>query len=175
MSQRPARLLVVTLLALGLASRVSAQNAASMAVPCSGPEYRQFDFWVGEWDVTTPDGKPAGRNSVTRPLGACVIQEHWKGAGGMNGESYNLYDRATKRWHQTWVSDRGALLQLDGGLVDGNMVLSGPEHMAQGKPSRDRITWTPKSADEVHQVWEVSSDQGATWTVQFHGVYKRRK
>ena len=24
-------------------------------VPCSRPEFRQFDFWLGDWDVTTPD------------------------------------------------------------------------------------------------------------------------
>ena len=174
MFRRSVAVLAVAMCMLRGAGAARAQGAASTAVPCSAPEYRQFDFWLGEWDVTTPDGKPAGRNSVTRPLGACVIQEHWKGVGGMSGESYNIYDRSTQRWHQTWVSDRGALLLLDGGLVDGNMVLQGAERTVQGKPTRDRITWTPKGPDEVHQVWEVSNDGGKSWSVQFHGVYKRR-
>jgi tetratricopeptide (TPR) repeat protein len=25
--------------------------------PCSGAEYRQFDFWLGEWDVFNPNGQ----------------------------------------------------------------------------------------------------------------------
>ena len=169
-----AALALMLAVACGTSSAL-AQGAASTAVPCSGPEYRQFDFWVGEWDVTTPDGKSAGRNSITRPLGTCVIQEHWKGAGGMSGESYNVYDRASKRWHQTWVDDRGTLLLLDGGLVDSAMVMKSAERTVQGKPRLDRITWRPLSADEVHQVWEISPDSGETWSVLFHGVYKRRR
>ena len=150
-------------------------GAAAAAAPCAAPEHRQFDFWLGDWDVTTPDGKPAGTNRITRPLGDCVLQEHWKGRGGSSGESYNIYDRSTGRWHQTWVDDRGTLLLLDGGLEGGNMVLRGGKRRVQGRPQLDRITWRPVGADEVHQVWEISTDQGKTWSVLFHGVYRRKK
>ena len=161
---------------LSLASFVRAQAPSSPPPPpCASPEYRQFDFWLGDWDVTTPDGKPAGTNLVTRPLGACVLQEHWKGLGGMTGESYNVYDRSAKRWHQTWVDDHGTLLLLDGGLVDGSMVLTGPERLVGGKSTTDRITWTAKSAKEVHQIWQQSTDGGKTWTEAFHGVYRPRQ
>ncbi len=162
MSRRITALLAAALFVPWFTAPAPAQSAASTSVPCSALEYRQFDFWVGEWDVTTPDGKPSGRNGVTRPLGACVIQEHWKGAGGMNGESYNIYDRTTQRWHQSWVNDHGNLLLLEGSLVDGNMMLQGPDRMVQGKPSTDRITWKPKGPDEAHQIWEVSADAGKT-------------
>ena len=93
--------------------------------PMRSPEHRQFDFWVGEWDVPTPDGKPAGRNSITRELKNCVIHEHWAGAGGMNGESFNMWDTGGKRWLQTWVSDNGSLLLLDGAFQNGSMQLTG--------------------------------------------------
>ncbi|MFI5183972.1 MAG: hypothetical protein ACHQNV_06220, partial [Vicinamibacteria bacterium] len=33
--------------------------------PCSASEYRQFDFWLGDWDVYE-NGKAAGTNRVTR-------------------------------------------------------------------------------------------------------------
>ena len=29
---------------------------ASKPVPCSAPAYRQFDFWLGEWDVFEEGG-----------------------------------------------------------------------------------------------------------------------
>jgi hypothetical protein len=143
-------------------------------VPCSRPEFRQFDFWLGDWNVTTVDGKQAGTNLVTRPLGLCVLQEHWKGQGGSIGESYNTYDRESGRWHQTWVDNSGTLLTLDGGLVGSDMVLASARRMVGGKPTIDRITWSPKAANEVHQVWEQSFDDGKTWTVVFHGVYRPR-
>ena len=28
--------------------------------PCPAPQSRQFDFWVGDWDVFMPDGKKSG-------------------------------------------------------------------------------------------------------------------
>ena len=42
--------------------------------PCSGPEHRQFDFWVGEWDVTQPDGTPAGTNRIE----IILVKQHWR-------------------------------------------------------------------------------------------------
>ena len=66
------------------------------AAPCSAPEYRQFDFWLGDWDVTNPAGKPVGHNHVTQEYGGCVLQEHWSGSGGSLGSSFNIYDPARK-------------------------------------------------------------------------------
>jgi len=143
---------------------------------CNSPEFRQFDFWVGTWDVTTPDGKPAGTNQITRELKDCVLHEHWHGAGGGNGESFNIYDRTSRKWHQTWVADEGNLLLLDGGLESGKMVLSGQSaSLAQpGTSVLNRITWTPTDPDHVRQLWEASRDGGKTWSVLFDGRYVRR-
>src|SRR3954470_11889409 len=81
---------------------------------CSEPEYHQFDFWIGDWDVRGPKGKQAGVNHIRSILDGCVLQENWSGAGGSTGTSYNIYDRTQKKWHQTWVDNQGTLLQLDG-------------------------------------------------------------
>src|SRR5215469_2409499 len=35
---------------------------------CSKDVYRQFDFWIGKWEVKSPVGKIVGRNEVTREL-----------------------------------------------------------------------------------------------------------
>ena len=142
--------------------------------PCESPEHRQFDFWVGEWEVTTPDGKTAGRNSITRELKNCVIHEHWAGAGGMNGESFNMWDTVRKRWHQTWVNDNGNLLLLDGAFQNGSMLLTG----ISGPPERqvtNRITWTPGADGTLRQHWEASADGGKTWKTAFDGLYRRAK
>jgi hypothetical protein len=86
---------------------------------------RDFDFWLGEWDVFGPQERRAGRNSITALYGGGAIAEHWHGAGDVEGHSLNAYDPATDRWHQTWVDSTGGLLLLDGRLIDGSMVLEG--------------------------------------------------
>lgn len=151
---------------------------AARPVPCMQEECRQFDFWIGEWDVTRPDGKPAGTNSIRKVLNGCALHESWtSAAGSFAGHSYNLYDAARGRWHQTWVDNSGTLLQLEGGLVGGKMVLTGsrPPAQAGAMDVLHRISWEKKSDDEVRQLWESSPDGGQTWSVVFDGKYVRRK
>ncbi len=170
------RTIVLVLAALGLASPAVAAPPAAPPPACTAPEFRQFDFWLGDWDVFTPDGKPAGTNRVTRELGDCVIHEHWLGAGGSRGESFNAWDARRGVWHQTWVSDRGGVLLLDGGRDGDRMVLTGrmPDSTATNGAAIQRITWSPAGPGEVRQLWEQSRDGGTTWGVAFDGRYRRR-
>ncbi len=134
---------------------------------------RDFDFWIGDWDVFGPQGGQAGTNSITRVLDGQALAEHWHGAGGVEGHSLNAYDASTDRWHQTWVDSTGGVLLLDGGLVDGAMVLEGSVVVASAAPpQRQRITWT-READDVRQHWETSDDDGETWQTAFDGLYRR--
>ncbi|HEY3859922.1 MAG TPA: hypothetical protein VGM47_09995 [Gammaproteobacteria bacterium] len=137
--------------------------------PCSAPEYRQFDFWLGDWNVTNA-GKPAGHNHITSEYGGCVVQEHWSGSGGSLGSSFNIYDPVRKVWHQTWVDNGGTLLEIEGGMKDGSMVMSGEQLQADGKKLLHRITWTPKDG-KVRQFWQTSTDGGKTWQTAFDGLY----
>ena len=139
----------------------------------------EFDFWIGEWDVFGPEGRQVGRNTITSMFGNGMLHEHWHGNGGVEGRSINAYDGPRGRWHQTWMDSTGDMLLLEGGLVDGAMVLEGrtPHEQDPTRVDRQRITWTQVSdADgaEVRQLWESSSDDGATWTVAFDGRYRRR-
>lgn len=138
-------------------------------MPCSDPSYRQFDFWLGEWEVRKPDGTLAGTNSIVKEYGGCVLRERYASVSGYLGESLNTYDVARKVWHQTWVDNCGLLLLLEGGLVDGCMVLEGP---GEGG-ARHRITWTPSPDGTVRQCWE-STDASAKWNVAFDGIYKKK-
>ena len=167
------------ILALLLPLAASAQEPDSAgpvpATRCDSAGYRQFDFWIGDWDVTS-GGQPAGKNSIHPILNGCALQENWQGAGegGIRGTSFNIYDQATGLWHQTWVDNSGMLLLIEAGLVESSMVLSGMTQNAQGAAVTNRITWTPVSADSVRQIWETSTDQGKNWSVVFDGMYVRR-
>ena len=165
---------VLSLLVCGTAFSPEHSAAQQAQAPCSDDAYRQFDFWIGEWDVTTPQGQPAGKNTIRSILGGCVLYESWEGASGSNGHSHNIFDRAKGGWHQSWVDNSGLLLQLDGGLEDGKMVLRGETASPSGT-TRHRITWSVEDDDGnvVRQFWESSTDGGTTWTVAFDGTYRK--
>ena len=143
--------------------------------PCMAPAYRQFDFWLGDWDVTTPDGKAAGHNRITLILGGCALREEWTGTSGTHGTSLNMFDSGTRKWRQTWVDDGGTVLLLTGEFRGGKMVLEDDSPAAQGTTIRQRIAWTPQSAGRVHQLWDSSADGGKSWKVEFDGMYKKKK
>jgi hypothetical protein len=173
-------------LMLGIATMASAVNAQnpSPSAPvattaptsaCAMPEFRQFDFWKGEWDVTS-QGKPAGRSRVETILDGCALLENWRGASGTEGKSFNTYNTSTKRWEQYWVDGTGAPLHLSGGLVDGKMVLEGTRltpNANTGAMQHERITWTPNADGSVRQFWETSTDEGKSWTISFDGLYRK--
>lgn len=135
-----------------------------------------FDFWLGTWDVFGPQGRQVGTNTITALFGGTVLMEDWSGAGGIRGRSLNSWDANRRSWHQTWMDSTGSTLLLDGGLIDGVMVMQGTAPSgSNGTPwDAHRISWTPSDdGSEVRQLWETSSDDGETWTVGFDGTYRR--
>lgn len=163
--------------ALMLMPTVEVASAQSPAPPaCTAAEHRQFDFWVGEWEVTAPNGNAAGVNRITAINGGCALREEWTGARGFTGTSLNAYDASSGRWHQTWIGSDGVLLLLDGALRDGTMELAGVTVGRDGAKTQHRIRWTPLggSPARVRQLWESSSDGGKTWAVAFDGTYRKR-
>ncbi len=147
------------------------QEIARAMQPCTAPEYAHFDFWLGEWDVETPSGQPAGQNRITRIHGGCALLEEWTSAGGGTGSSFNTYNTTKGTWQQFWVDAQGTVLEIQGGLEGKAMVMvSDPE-----VSPRYRITWTPRDDGSVRQHWESSSDDGASWTTAFDGIYRKKK
>lgn len=166
----------MTLLSLALLWLLVPAALAQPAPSCTAQEHRQFDFWLGEWDVKLASGKEAGRNRIVALHGGCALLEDWRGNGGYTGSSLSLYDRDAKRWHQTWVDSSGGLLQLDGAFADGAMTLSGVSVEA-GPPAKktlQRVRWTPQPDGRVRQLWEASENDGNDWKVVFDGWYTKR-
>lgn len=155
-------LALVALLYSGIAS----------ANPCASAEHRAFDFWVGDWKVTS-GGKVAGENRIERRHGGCVLHESYVTPKGYAGESINIYDARRKVWHQTWADTTGLLLILEGGMRDGSMVMEGTSTTPQGKSQRQRMSWTPNPDGSVRQLWEVQDEKGE-WKTSFDGRYERK-
>jgi hypothetical protein len=141
--------------------------------PCTSAEHRQFDFWIGVWDVKAGNGNVLGRNVIEAIHGGCALKESWTGAGGLSGTSINAWNAAAKGWHQTWVDGSGSLLLLDGGVRDGKMVLSG-ESPGNSGPVKNEISWERLDGGRVRQVWRASTDGGKTWQTAFDGIYEKK-
>jgi hypothetical protein len=157
---------------LVLASPLAAEDAKTK--PCSGPEHRQFDFWAGDWDTFEVDDARTvvARGAVKSILDGCVLHETYEGVDGLVGESFSIYDPARKLWSHTWVTNRGQLVVLEGGLQGDRMVLTGSELSAA--PSKHlRAVWRVADGG-VRETAEISSDRGRTWTPLFDIVFRRR-
>ena len=156
-----------------IVSLLSTLLAGPAAAACEAPEHRQFDFWLGHWNVHTPDGQLAGVNTISAEYGGCVLHERYDTGRGYSGESLNLYDAGRQRWHQTWVDTSGTLLLLEGGLRGESMVLEGQTTGKDGVVTRHRITWTPNADGSVRQHWESATTEDE-WQTAFDGTYTRK-
>ncbi|HUG45581.1 MAG TPA: hypothetical protein VMK31_03595 [Sphingomicrobium sp.] len=159
-----------------LAAPAFAQDAAAPPA-CAGPEHRQFDFWVGSWDVY-PTGKPdlVARSLIEKLYAGCTIRENWMPLKGGGGGSLNMYDPADGRWHQTWHDSSNARVKFEGGLAGDKMVLTGFWKNAGGadKDGLVRMTYSKAEAGAVQQFGEISTDHGVSWSPFFDFTYKPR-
>jgi quercetin dioxygenase-like cupin family protein len=156
------------------ASAPSAQAPSSPAArPCSAAEYRQFDFWVGDWDVLDRDGGLAGRNRVEAIEGGCGVQENWTGAGGGTGRSINTFSPGDRQWHQHWLASGGGILDLAGTFANDTLTLTGASAGPAGARLENRLQFTKNADGTVRQFWQQSRDGGRTWSVAFDGKYVR--
>ena len=147
---------------------------ATTAGPCDTPEHKQFNFWLGKWKVTTPNGAIAGENHIQSEYGGCVVHERYSTPKGYQGESLNIYDASRGVWHQTWVDNGGLLLKLEGKFIDNTMVLEGKVKGQDGKFASHKITWSQSNDGTVRQHWQTSTD-GKNWQTAFDGLYTKMK
>ena len=170
------RVLFLALLLSGSIRMTTEAATPPAPMRCTAPEHRQFDFWIGEWDVFAgPRGdRLVGSNRIERSENGCWLVENWRGASGNHGTSTNAWDAQYHVWRQFWVGGGGVVLRLEGGLHGKAMVMSGELPKSEGLAQRQRIRWTPQDDGSVLQQWDTSDDDGANWNTSFRGVYRRK-
>lgn len=163
----------------GLAAPAATAAPAPAAAPakCSGPEYHQLDFWLGDWDTIDSEVKGSttsiARARVDSIAGGCAIHELYEQTDGLIGDSILSYDAVRKQWQQTWVTNRGGLMQIYGTFKDGALVLEGEVHLADGKTVHQRITWKAEGKN-VRESAVLSKDGKKTWAPAFDVVFVKR-
>ncbi|RMI19693.1 MAG: DUF1579 domain-containing protein [Calditrichaeota bacterium] len=152
--------------------------------PCDLPEGRQFDFWLGEWELSWPAeqfGGPAGTrghgtNVVTRILDGCIIQESFAfPEGNFYGHSFSAYDAAARVWRQTWVDNRGGYLTFTGTFKDGVMELRTEPYRRNGTTYISRMVFRNITPDALDWDWQRSADGGQTWEDIWNIHYRRKQ
>lgn len=144
--------------------------------PCMySAEARQFDFWVGEWEVYDPQGTKAGASVIERIANGCGILENWTNAsGGGTGKSINFYDPQAGKWFQYWIGTDGNPQRFSGEYRDGALRFAGGPYTQGGKKYVTRLTFFNLDANTVRQLSERSEDDGRTWSVSYDFKYVRR-
>lgn len=168
---------LMALAASGVAcSGIALAAPPPISPPCSAAEYRQLDFWIGDWDTfeaDSPDGPSIARARVGTIAQGCGIHELYEQKDGLIGDSILSYDPVRKQWQQTWVTNRGSLMVLWGNFKDGALVLEGESHLHDGTSVMQRITWKAQGKG-VRESAVLSKDGGKTWLPAFDVLFLKR-
>lgn len=145
------------------------------ACKCCTEQHQAFDFWIGEWMVTNPDGSKAGENSIQKIQDNCILNENWTSAkNNYTGTSQSFYNLKTNQWEQLWIDNQGGHIKLKGNIKGNQMIMrTDDETNKEGKSFFHRITWTKNENGTVRQLWETITN-GKDITVAFDGLYKKK-
>ena len=151
-------------------------NASASPAPagCSAAEYRQMDFWLGDWDAyDAGDAATAiARTHVDLIAAGCAVHELYEQTDGLIGDSILSFDAARQRWQQTWVTNRGSLMLITGRFRNGAVTLEGETHTGDGKTVLQRITWKAEGS-VVRETAVMSRDGGKSWAPAFDVLFRK--
>ena len=143
--------------------------------PCSAPQIKQFDFWIGDWDLTWSDTLH-GTNWIEKIMDGCTLQENFYDPHNKYvGKSWSVYNPNKKEWQQTWVDDGGGYIALTGGMVGDSMVLTAQETTTPRGKTKSRMVYYNITPQSVLWNWESSADGGITWKLNWKIHYQRKR
>jgi len=168
--------------ALAVIALISSMSAAASAAadtpstPCSAIEYRQLDFWIGDWDTFDSEdlnGASIAHAVITPLVDGCALHERYEQSDGLVGDSILSFDPVRRQWQQTWITNRGSNMVLWGELRDAALVLEGQVHLRNGATVLQRITWRSEG-EAVRETAVLSRDGGAHWEPAFDVLFRKR-
>lgn len=157
----------------GISAQAQTSAASTPAAgPCDAELFRQFDFWVGEWEVFIEGGDKVGDNIITKEENGCLLVEHWTDIQGNTGQSYNFVDHHDNQWRQLWVSP-GAVIDYVGAMSSPGVIdLEGTLASLGSEPLRYRGTWSKQEDGSVRQHLRHFDTEKDEWAAGFVGIYK---
>lgn len=184
------RSVMVVVLACVLPAVVWSQQPIGGTPACDRPEAREFDFWIGEWDVhnrhraqgsdTTWYETGTASDRVYAAVGGCAIVEHWYGKLSFDeivGFSMRTFDPATEQWTLIllWPGrNRPVFGTLEGGFRHHRGEFFTQAADAEGQPVLSRFTFSDIQRDALRWDAAVSHDSGLTWRDTWIMEFTRR-
>ena len=168
----------MTRVALLMAALAVAHPIHASAAPgpggCSAAEFRQLDFWLGDWDAfdASDPATAIARTHVDLIAAGCAVHELYEQSDGLIGDSILSFDAARQVWQQTWVTNRGSLMVITGRFSNGAVTLEGEMHTGDGRSLLQRITWKAEGSD-VRETAVMSKDGGKNWAPAFDVLFRR--
>ncbi len=166
---------------LGIIILLFSATGYSQKLPCSQPVYRQFDFWIGEWEAFGTKGNKAGDSKISLIIDSCVILEEWASAAlqqGLRyaGKSFNTYNSAVKQWQQTWTDNTGNTTFYTEGKFEENKIIykTAPFKISKDTMAVRKLTFFNIDKNKVRQLGEISKDNGITWITEYDLEYRRK-
>jgi len=158
-----------------------------LPVICAGQDpSRQFDFWVGEWDVNLrvqqPDKTWKDRHKAVARiysiLGGKAILELWsEGKEGINGYSLRYYNPAKKKW-DLWLNwagkNRSGTSGLEGEFRHGRGEFFGERKQPDGTSRISRFTFSDITKNSLRWDDGFSTDGGKTWASNWIMEFTRK-
>lgn len=168
---------LIALSSLLLQGSLTAAQPANRPPGCASPEARQFDFWVGYWEVhPRAANKLVAHSLIEKRYAGCAIRENWMPLGqetSGGGGSLSSYDPGTAKWFQTWVDSQGSRVEFSGRFSNGTLTLTGLwRKFSNGRDALVNMHYRPAEAGSVRQWAEASSDGGKTWVPAFDFIYR---
>ncbi len=173
---------MIMLLWLLLTMQAGAQTMPA-ASPCAGDKtYRQFDFWLGNWEAFNLKGTKAGDSKISLILDSCIVLEEWTstsapGGRSYQGKSFNTYNAVTRQWQQSWVDNVGGSTNYFFGKFEGDKMVfqTAPVKTIKDTVVVMKLSFFNLGPDKVRQLGQISKDNGKTWATLYDLEYRRRK
>jgi len=180
----PLKIISMALFSSFMFITVSPLAQASNNHPCAAPEAAQFNFWLGEWELTWPaeqwGGKPdelgRGVNHIRKILGECIIEENFQfPKQNFNGRSLSAYNAKKAVWQQTWVDNQGGYLLFTGKFEDNKMELRTEPFERKGKTLISRMVFKNITDQSFDWDWQRSDNLGESWKDLWNIHYERKQ
>jgi hypothetical protein len=165
--------------------RLTYQKAPSQAAAatsesgCIGPEYRESDIWLGDWEATDPRGKRIALLSVQKALGGCLLVSNMtvirdNSPRGTGIVSFSFWDAKRGVWREIAVTPAG-VDETEGTWADGVMRATSDTLTHGASKQMNRGVTTPLPDGTIDLNWQRSNDDGKTWRGSYIAKYRRIK
>lgn len=154
-------------------------------------KYREFDFWLGEWNIKQKILKADGnwfeslaKNRVFLALDSCAVIENWEGEvqffwdgmdtpENMEAISIRSYDPKSDMWQINWIDSRNTRFTIfEGKFENGKGEFFRIVNDKSGKTTMIRITFSEIYQDSVR--WELAvsnehnTDFSTLWIMEMY-------